>query len=462
MSLDTNILIVRLFISALIGLIVGLEREKSLQINNEEHSIGIRSNILIGVFGGISMYFSTIYYSSIFIISFITTIIISLIPIFLERETRKFISYKSSISFILVFLLGGLAFLGEIKVALTVAIIITFVLSIKYSLHKFIQTLNYSEIIDALIFIIIAFIILPFLPNKAYDQDIINYILPNNFAIEQNISNINQITISSNELTSNIYNLQTNILNPYVIWLLVVLISGINFLGYILVKLFGKNNAFSLTGMIGGLYSSSATALHLAITSKKNKKIYYSFASGMILASGSSMIKLFILINTINSEFSLTVLPSLLIMLGYLYLSGSIIYLYGKKTDKNKNIEENPDQIKSPLNLKSAIQLTLLIITAMLIANITLHFANINYYYLFSSLIAFFTIGDPVIISTTDLVGKTFAASTAKNLIIIIIYLNILQKVATTYIFGNRKIIKPLAYTFFGLLLVTILCILYL
>lgn len=462
MSLSTDTIILRLLIGALIGLIVGLEREKSLQINNETNSIGIRSNILIGIFGGISVYFNQLFSPGIFLIALLTTILISLIPIFIRNGNNTPISYKSSISFVLVFLMGGIAFLGEIKIALTIAVIITFVLSIKYSLHKFIQTINYSEIIDALTFIIIAFIILPFLPNQAYDQHIIDSIFPNNsINVEQHITNQTTLITESNNLSSNIYNLKTDILNPYSIWFLVVLISGINFFGYILVKLFGQNNAYSLTGVIGGLYSSSATSLHLAINSKKNKKIIFPYSSGIVLACGSSLIKLFILIHTINSEFSLIILPSLACMFIYLYLSGIIQRYIGKKHRKRKKNNSN-EEIQSPLNLKNAIQLTLLIILAMIVANITLHFANINYYYLFSGFIALFTIDDPVIISTTDLVGKTFDAMTAKNLILITIYINYLQKIGTVFAFGNRKIIKPLAYTFSGLLLVTILCILYL
>jgi hypothetical protein len=63
-----------------------------------------------------------------------------------------------------------------------------------------------------------------------------------------------------------------DVLNPYKIWLMVVLISGIGFLGYILVKLVGSRHGIGLTGFLGGLVSSTAVTLTFAQRSQKESQ----------------------------------------------------------------------------------------------------------------------------------------------------------------------------------------------
>src|SRR5690606_31261992 len=114
------------------------------------------------------------------------------------------------------------------------------------------STISYAEIIDALKFIIIAFIILPFLPNQSYDLQILNYL------------ELGPAMIDSATALSSCHPVACDVLNPYRIWLLIAVISGINFLGYILVKAFGQNKGYSFTGLIGGFYSSTVTSLTLS------------------------------------------------------------------------------------------------------------------------------------------------------------------------------------------------------
>lgn len=448
MPLDINQTIFRLFIGAIVGAIVGLEREKTKEINKEKSPIGIRTDILVGLLGGLSVYLSQIISIWIFPIILLAIISIGLIPIIQNHNTEKIFSYKTSISFIIVFLLGGLAFYGEVQVALAVAIITTFVLSLKYTLHRFIYGLNYSEIIDAAKFIIIAFIILPFLPNQAYDQTLLSFINP-----------IPEQLHASSAL------IETNIINPYRIWLLIVIISGLNFLGYILVKIFGRNKAYSLTGLIGGFYSSTVTSLNLATTSKAHTDITFPFVAGILLACGTSFFKMFVLIRTLNENLFNRLFPSMLAMCIYLLLSGLFFHIRGlQKTHLQNRAKKvhNLLKVTSPLNLKSAIKLAVFVIFTMLAANIILLYADISVYYVLAGLMAFLAVDDPIIISTADIAGQAISFATAKNIILGVIFLNFLQKLATVHFFGNRKLVKPLAYGMSGLLLVTLGCLLYL
>lgn len=469
MILDINTAIFRLFIGAVIGAIVGLEREKSIQINKEKSPIGIRTDILGGILGGVAVYLSQLISPWVFLIILIAVIMIGLLPIVQNHGKEKVISYKTSISFLLVFLMGGLAFYGEIQVALAVAIIATLVLSLKYTLHKFVYVINYAEIIDAAKFVMIAFIILPFLPNHAYDQQVLNYLIPTTQQVqlvETPAFPSSKNLPGSNRLSTDTRNIQTDILNPYRLWLLIVIISGLNFLGYILVKLYDRNKAYSLTGLIGGFYSSTITSLNLATASKKSPNLVYPFVAGIFLACGSSFLKMFILIRTINAQLFDLVFPGMLAMCIYLLLAGAFFHFYSQRVKKKpiRKADKSTDmvQVESPLNLKNAVKLTVFITITIVAANLILHFTDIRIYYILSGLMAFLAVDDPIIISTADIAGKTISLEVAKNIVLGILFLNFIQKLPTAYFFGNRKLLKPLAIGFTGLLLVTITGILYL
>ena len=444
MPADINQIIFRLFIGAVIGAIVGLEREKSMELSQEKSPIGVRTDILIGLLGGSAFYLSQIVNQWVFVISLLAVIILSFLPLTRPSTNgEKQMSYKTAISSVIVFLMGALAFAGQVQVALTVAIITTFVLSLKYTLGKFILGVSYAELIDGLKFIIIAFVVLPFLPNQTFDQSIIGFFEPSTFTTP----------------------LDTNIINPYRIWLLIVIISGLNFLGYILVKVFGRHKGYSLTGLIGGFYSSTVTALNLSTTSKSHPDLVYPFVAGILLACGTSFFKMFVLIRTLNVQLFDHLFPSMMAMCAYLLISGWLFHAYGERkgaTAKQPLKQKELIHVKSPLNLKSAFKLAGLVLTIMLAANLILRYADINWYYALAGLMAFFAVDDPVIISTADMAGKIITADTAKNIILGVIFLNFLQKPATVYLFGNRKLIKPLSLGFAGLLLVTIGSLLYL
>ena len=240
-----------------------------------------------------------------------------------------------------------------------------------------------------------------------------------------------------------------------------------NFLGYILIRLYGRNKAYSITGLIGGFYSSTVTSLNLATASKASHDLILPFVAGILLACGSSFFKMFVLIRTLNAELFTRLFPSMGIMCLYLLISGTLFHLYGERNAQNaktKKLKSSQElvKVKSPLNLKSAIKLALFVIFTMIGANLILHYSDINYYYILAGLMAFFAVDDPIIISTAGIAGAAISFDVAKNIILGVIFLNFLQKLATAYFFGNRKLLPPLALGFAGLLLVTIGCLLYL
>ncbi|MBI1195217.1 MAG: DUF4010 domain-containing protein [Gammaproteobacteria bacterium] len=154
----------------------------------------------------------------------------------------------SEIVLVMTFVLGALTGLGHIMPATVSAVIIVTLLYFKKLLHHFSHSLSPTDIQQAVQFLIISIVILPVLPNRTFGP--------------------------------------YDSLNPYEIWLMVVLISGIGFAGYAGIKLVGGNKGLGITGMLGGLVSSTAVTLSMSRLSHDNPELENSAALAITAACG--------------------------------------------------------------------------------------------------------------------------------------------------------------------------------
>lgn len=145
------------------------------------------------------------------------------------------------------------------------------------------------------------------------------------------------------------------IVNPYSTWLMVVLISGVNFIGYIAIRWLGARAGAAVTGLIGGLASSTAVTLSFSRRSAVEPEDGGSFAVAIMLAHFSMLIRLAVLMGVLCFALGkfMLVPVGVLIVFG-LIACGIIAWRYGKKS------EGNVPEIKNPLDLASAIKFGLL------------------------------------------------------------------------------------------------------
>ena len=69
-------------------------------------------------------------------------------------------------------------------------------------------------------------------------------------------------------------------LNPYQIWWMVVLISGVSLAGYAALRIVGQRHGAPLMGLLGGLVSSTATTLVYARHARDNPALIASRRGG--------------------------------------------------------------------------------------------------------------------------------------------------------------------------------------
>lgn len=438
--MDLQELIIPFTAAILIGALIGIERERKKQMSDNLTAVGIRTSILVSLFGATSAYLGKNFDWNIFFISMISMLILTISThIYLIAKHGR-IGITTEVSTILLYLLGAMCVMGLAQLAVVLGILTTLFLSLKDYLHNIATGISDRELYDTIKFAIIAFIILPFLPDQSFDHLIIDPFLP----------------VASPDLHGSFAGV--NVLNPYRIWFLVVFVSGVSYVGYILVKLFGSKVGISLSGLMGGLYSSTATSLTLSHKSKELPKTKTPFIAAITLACAISFIKSFIFIRALNEELFLRTLVPLGLMSLYLLMVGFYLLIKAKK----ENIKGTTEEFKTPFTLSSALKLGAFIITALLVAKVSLSIAGVELYYVIATLSAFFAVDDPIVISTSAIAGDLLKMVDAKNIILLVTYLNMVQKVFIMYFFGNRKLVKPLIAIFGGLLLVTLVSFLYL
>ena len=242
-----NDIALRVVVSLAIGFLVGIERGWSDREEVDGNRVaGIRTFSLIGLLGGVTALLSLETSHWIFIAGFLAVSALSITAHILDVEEDKDVGTTTAFTMILTFVLAAWAAYGHIIPAMAVTVVVISLLGHKLDLHLLLKKISARDFFAGAKLLIISLVILPFLPDQGYGP--------------------------------------WGALNPYWIWLMVVLISGLSFLGYVVIQVVGEKKGTVLTAISGALVSSTAVTINLAQFAKKqNANIL--FSGGVLLAS---------------------------------------------------------------------------------------------------------------------------------------------------------------------------------
>lgn len=264
MQFDLYNIFLKFGISLVLGLLVGLQREYASEETHKELSAGIRTFALMGLVGCIAANIADILGSPW---PYVVIILIAgslLCLSFFVQAWRGHIGLTTEFSALATILAGSLVYLEQIALAIALTVAIAVLLSLKIEMHRFVHKLTKTDIIAILKFAVITAIVLPVLPNQNYGPE------------------------------------PFNIFNPYKIWLLVVLISGISFIGYISIKLLGAKKGLGFVGFLGGLASSTAVTLTMTQRSRSHPELSKSFLQAVLIAWTVMYVRLFVIVAAVN------------------------------------------------------------------------------------------------------------------------------------------------------------------
>ena len=335
--LDFNVFY-RLAAAIGIGLIIGLQREHTYRDQSDRHPAGVRSFTLVGLagamtamlsdqMGGVAPFVTGFVVMGLLLMASHISFAIGHRP----QEGHPVVGsdgITTSIAVLVVYLLGALSWYGRLLESCVVVVVMLWVLSAKEQLHTFAQKLSKEDVLATVKFAVISALILPFLPSQAYGPP------------------------------------GLEVLNPHTIWLFVVFISGIGFVGYVLIKLVGPGKGIWLTGLLGGLASSTALTLNLAGRSRENEDYASDFTLGIVLSWAVMYVRLYLICIFLSSSLAKPLFAPLL-----LPVVPALAYALYLKMKEFRDHRQKTTDFTNPFKLLPAIKFGLIFTAVMFIAN---------------------------------------------------------------------------------------------
>jgi uncharacterized membrane protein (DUF4010 family) len=390
-----------------IGLIIGIERGWSGRKEDEGDRIaGIRTFSLVGLLGGIWAKMTTFVNDWILAVIFLAFASLVTASYIIEKNVQKNkdIGITTEVSLLLTFSLGAWGAFGYHAYALGTAVIVIGFLSLKPVLHRWLRMIEVKEIYAGIQLLIISVIMLPLLPNQGYGP------------------------------------WQT--LNPYWIWWMVVLISGLSFIGYILIKHLGKRIGTILTAITGAIASSTAVTLSLAQFAKKQKSGSTTiFTAGVLIASAIMFIRVFVEVAVVNVSLLHPLWIPLTLML--LIVTGGGVWLF--KKHKTADASDMDLELKNPLRFFTALQFGVLLALILLLATAMQHWFGEKGIYLLALFSGLMDV-DAITLSLSRMAVDDIQPLTASSGIIISVITNTLVKTVLFASAAGYKKSKPLIW----------------
>lgn len=391
----------------LMGLLIGLEREHS-QREEEALFAGVRTFPLITLTGFLAALVAKAGFDWVLPVALAGVCAIAVAAyVMTARGPHK--GATTELVAVLAFIFGALTALGYLIPAATFAVITTLVLSMKAPLHKLAEKIQKDEIFAILKFGIVTVIVLPLLPNRTFGP--------------------------------------FEVLNPRLIWWLVVLISAVSMVGYVLMRFWGARRGVAVTGFLGGLASSTATTFGLSQKARESdRSAARYFALGIVIASTIMFFRVLFLTFVINPGLGWAL--ALPIALPTAVGVGTSLYLWQGRGDQ----AEVRLQVKNPMELGRAIQFALLFGVVLFVAKASHYYFGSAGIYIASAL-AGLTDVDAITVSAARLAQEhVLNASTANASILLAGAMNTLVKGGIAVVAGGsalRKITAPIFLSLF-------------
>ena len=384
------------FVTSLaVGLLIGLERER-----NPSAKAGLRTFALVALFGTLSAMLSSKLNSDWLLVAGLLIVGAMIIAAYVNSPSEDHDPGTTTIAALLLcYALGALIWYEMSRLAIMLAITTTILLYFKPELRGLTQRMTRRDLVSILQFLVLTFIILPILPNQNYGP--------------------------------------YGAFNPYHVWMMVVLISGLSLAGYIALNWTGNRYGPALLGVLGGLVSSTATTLAYARHGRDNEGMLHLSAAIILIASQVVLLRLLV----ISALLSPALLSSLLLPMGAGLAFGLVATLLGwrrlqSSADLPKPVSANPTEI--PAALGFALMYGVVLLAAAWLSDI----AGDKGMYAVAA-ISGLTDVDAITLSSLRLFDlEKLSANHAAAAIAIAFLTNMLFKFALVFFIGGKRLAK--------------------
>lgn len=297
----------QLLVSLSLGLLVGLQRERS-----KSAIAGIRTFPLITLLGTVCGQLAHVFGGWIVAAGFLGLgALIAVTQAGRLRQDKSDTGLTTEIAILLLYGLGVFIASGPILIAVMLGGVVALLLYLKPPLHRFVGGLGETDMRAIMQLVFVSLVVLPVLPNESYGP--------------------------------------YQVLNPFEIWLMVVLIVGLSLGGYIAYKIFGGAGGLLLSGILGGVISSTATSVSAARQTRDQRGLVGMASLIIMIASTVTLVRVLIEIGVVAPGNFTALAGPLAALLGAMVVIGLVAYFAWRKEAGVRPHQHNPAQLKTAL-----------------------------------------------------------------------------------------------------------------
>ena len=305
------------------GLLIGLERGWHQRDLPDGHRVaGLCTFALIGLLGGLRGLLAQRWGAILLVVVLAVVALLVLAGYIVTARMHSVMGLTTAMAAITTFLVGVLAAGGSTLLASAVAVVTVALLQLKRPMHNGIGKLTESELTSGIQLLLISVVILPVLPDRGFGP--------------------------------------FEALNPYKLWWAVVLLALLSFLGFVLMRWFGARRGLTLTALLGGLVSSTATTATLARWAKEAPQWRPLAAGGATLACAAMFGRMAVLVAVAAPALGTATVGTL----GAMAVTGAA---FGAYLTTREHARDLPDlSTQNPLKLTAAVQFALFLAAVLL------------------------------------------------------------------------------------------------
>jgi uncharacterized membrane protein (DUF4010 family) len=397
-------------ITVLIGALIGVQREFRQKEKGYLEFAGVRTFTLIALFGGVAAYLSGQFAPGLVHVALAllgSLVACAYVVTLMRREESA--GLTTEIAALLTFLLGAAVWYHQpaepprepagdsTALAIMLAVVVTGILSLKPFTLTFVKRIEQEEILSTLKFAIVAFVVLPVLPDRPLTR------------LE---------------------------INPHEVWFFVVLVSAMSFASYLLIRIIGERRGLGLSGLLGGFVSSTAVTGSLAPKVKEAPPLGGVIAGAILLAWATMFLRILVVLASVNQTLAwrLAAVNASMGVVGYL-AAGFFLWRSQRGDD-----QQSVPKVSNPFRLGPAVKFGILYLVVQLVARFArTTFGDAGVY--IASVLAGITDVDAITLSLSQMsssgslelrsaaIGITLAATT-----------NTISKLCLAAVVGERRL----------------------
>ena len=385
---DRAALAVGLAIAFALGALIGIQRGWQYRERPSGQRVaGVRTHALVGLFGGLSVALSQQLGPWTFNLALASVAILAVAGYRAQAADYHDYSITGAVGLLLTFVFGALAVMGQIAIAATAAVITALVLDNKDEIHGALLKLRDNELDAGLKLLLISVVVLPLLPNQGFGPG--------------------------------------NVINPYEVWWMVVLIASISFVGYFAMRWGGTEKGILFTSLFAGLSSSTALTLHFSRLARDDGDLRRLLGAGLLLGCAVMFPRVLVYCALINRALLAELVAPLLMMMLALLVPALLIWWRQHHIAAVKPFTGR----QNPLDLKSAFGFALLLVLILVATEVMKNWMGDRGIYLLAAISGAADV-DAITLSLTRLSQQGLNAHTAVIGIVLAAAVNNLVKTA--------------------------------